>query len=46
MQPLEKQSLSKFQELFHIRYILIDEMRFIGLEMLTQIDARLRQAFP
>ena len=47
MQPLEGQSLSKFQEeLFHIRYILIDEMRFIALKMLTQIDARLRQAFP
>ena len=47
MHPLEGQFISKFQEeLFHIHYILIDEMRFIGLEMLTQIDARLRQAFP
>ena len=47
MQPLEGQSLSKLQEeLRHIRYILIDEMRFIGPKMLTQIDARLCQAFP
>ena len=47
MHPLEGQSLSKLQEeLCHIHYILIDEMRFIGPKMLTQIDARLRQAFP
>ena len=47
MQPLEGQSLSKLQEeLHHILYILIDEMSFIGPKMLTQIDARLRQAFP
>ena len=43
MQPLEGQSISKFQEEIHyIRYILIDEMRFIGLKMLTQIDAQFR----
>ena len=47
MHPLEGQSLSKLQEeLRHIRYILIDEMSFIGPKMLNQIDARLRQAFP
>ena len=47
MCPLEGQPLSKLQEeLHHIRYILIDEMNFIGPKMLTQIDARLRQAFP
>ena len=47
MHPLEGQSLSKIQEeLFHICYVLIDEMSFIGPKMLTQIDARLRQDFP
>ena len=47
MKPLEGQPLSKLQEeLHHILYILIDEMRFIGPKMLTQIDARLREAFP
>ena len=45
MNPLEGQSLSKLQ-VRHIRYILIDEMSFIGPKMLTQIDACLRQAFP
>ena len=45
--PLEGQSLSKLQEeLRHIRYILIDEMSFIGPKMLTQIDACLHQALP
>ena len=40
MKPLEGQSLSKLQEeLWHIRYILIYEMSFIGPKMLTQIDA-------
>ena len=43
MHPLEGQSLSNLQEELHrIRYILIDEMSFIGPKMLTQIDARLR----
>ena len=47
MPPLEVQSLSKLQEeLWHIRYILIDEMSFISPKMLTQIDARLCQDFP
>ena len=47
MHPLEGQSLSKLQEEFcHIRYILIDEMSFIGPKMLTQIDARLHRDFP
>ena len=47
MQPLEGQSLSKLQEEpWHIRYILIDEMSFIGPKMLNQIDAQLRWDFP
>ena len=47
MHPLKGQSLSKFQEeLRHICYILIDEMRFIGPKRLTQIDAHLHQYFP
>jgi hypothetical protein len=29
----------------HIRYILIDEMRFIGSRLFIQIDSRLREAF-
>ena len=45
MHRLECQSLFQ-QELLHIHYILIDEMSFIGPKMLTQIDARLCQAFP
>ena len=32
------------QEMRHIRYILIDEMSFIGRKLLTHIDVRLRQA--
>ena len=47
MHPVEGQPLSKLQEeLCHIRYILIDEMSFIGPKILTQIDARLHQDFP
>jgi hypothetical protein len=30
----------------HVKYILIDEMSFIGRNLLTKIDSRLRQAFP
>ena len=30
----------------HVKYILIDEMSFIGRNLLTHIDSRLRQAFP
>ena len=30
----------------HIKYILIDEMSFIGEKLLENIDSRLRQAFP
>ena len=29
----------------HIKYILIDELSFIGRKLLTYIDVRLRQAF-
>ena len=46
MQPLQGQALTTFQEdLKTIRYILIDEMSFIGLKLLLKIDSRLRQAF-
>ena len=39
--------LTSFQEeIAHIRYILIDEMSFIGQDMLENIDSCLRQAFP
>ena len=30
----------------HVKYVLIDEMSFIGRNLLTSIDSRLRQAFP
>jgi ATP-dependent DNA helicase PIF1 len=30
----------------HIRYILIDEMSFLGPRLFIQIDSRLREAFP
>jgi len=33
-------------EMKHVKYILIDEMSFIGRNMLMHIDSRLRQAFP
>jgi len=47
MNPLEGQSLLQLQEqLRHVEYILIDEMSFTGPTMLSQIDARLQQAFP
>lgn len=29
----------------HIRYILIDEMSFLGLRLFIQIDSRLREEF-
>lgn len=47
MKPLEGQSLLNLQEkLRHVKYILIDEMSFIGPKMLAQIDERLLEAFP
>lgn len=47
MVPLQGQALTTFQEkLYFIWYIIIDEMSFIGQNILQQIDARLRQAFP
>ena len=46
MKPLQGQSLALFQEqMRHIRYILIDEMSFLGSRLFMQIDARLREAF-
>ncbi|XP_059063033.1 uncharacterized protein LOC131855999 [Cryptomeria japonica] len=45
--PLEGTRLTSFQEeMIHIKYILIDEMSFIGQNMLENIDSWLRQAFP
>ena len=47
MLPLEGQALANLQEwLLHIRYVLIDEMSFIGPKLLSNIDSRLREAFP
>ena len=47
MQPLKGLSLSLFQEeMRHIRYVLIDEMSFIGPSLFIQIDSRLHEAFP
>lgn len=47
MYPLQGKSLAIFQEeMQHVRYILIDEMRFLGSRLFMQIDARLREAFP
>jgi DNA replication protein DnaC len=44
---LEGARLTSFQEeMSHVKYILIDEMSFIGQNMLENIDSRLRQAFP
>jgi ATP-dependent DNA helicase PIF1 len=44
---LEGNSLSILQEdLKHIRYILIDEMSFIGPTLFSHIDKCLREAFP
>lgn len=47
MAPLQGQTLATFQEsMYFIRYILIDEMSFIGPKLLQQIDNRLHEAFP
>ena len=46
IKPLCGQALVVFQEeMRHIRYILIDDMRFIGPRLFIQIDSRLREAF-
>lgn len=42
MNPLKGQLLTIFQEDFkHIKYILIDEMSFLGPMLLLKIDSRL-----
>ncbi|XP_057854335.2 ATP-dependent DNA helicase pfh1-like [Cryptomeria japonica] len=47
MHPLIGQPLMTLQEqLKHIKYILIDEMSFLGPKLLLKIDSCLRQAFP
>ncbi|XP_057838840.2 uncharacterized protein LOC131048788 [Cryptomeria japonica] len=44
---LEGTRLTTFQEeLSHVKYILIDEMSFIGENLLENIDSCLHQAFP
>ncbi|XP_057844214.2 ATP-dependent DNA helicase PIF1-like [Cryptomeria japonica] len=46
MHPLTGQALFTFQEHFrHVKYILIDEMSFLGPKLQLKIDSRLRQAF-
>ncbi|XP_059064840.1 uncharacterized protein LOC131856900 [Cryptomeria japonica] len=45
--PLQGQTLASFQEsMYFIRYIIIDEMSFIGPRLIQRIDIRLREAFP
>ena len=45
--PLRGPSLINLQEEYkNVKYILIDEMNFIGKNLLTRIDSRLHQAFP
>lgn len=47
MHLLQEQPLLHFQkQLHHVEYILIDEISFIGLKMLSRIDDRLREALP
>lgn len=47
MDPLQGQALASFQEkMYYIRYILIDEMSFIGRKLLERIGMRLHEAFP
>ncbi|XP_057839897.2 uncharacterized protein LOC131049831 [Cryptomeria japonica] len=47
MHPLIGQVLFTFQERFrHVKYLLIDEMSFLGPKLLLKIDSHLRQAFP
>ncbi|XP_059074789.1 uncharacterized protein LOC131874875 [Cryptomeria japonica] len=46
MHPLQGQTLASFQEsMYFIRYIIIDEMSFIGPKLIQHIDIRLREAF-
>lgn len=45
--PLHGQCLKVFQEDFkHLKYILIDEMSFLGPKLLLKIDTHPRDAFP
>lgn len=47
MKPLCGKALVMFQEeMRHVRYISIDEMKFIGPRLFIQIDSHLREAFP
>ncbi|XP_059064701.1 uncharacterized protein LOC131856793 [Cryptomeria japonica] len=47
MHPLIGKALFTFQECFrHVKYLLIDEMSFLGPKLLLKIDSCLRQAFP
>jgi len=45
--PIEGKSLLHIKEkIRHVKYILIDEMSFIGPKLLSHIDDRLRDVFP
>ena len=47
MHPLNGKALTTFQEdMKYTKYILIDEMSFIGPKLLLKIDIRLCEAFP
>ena len=47
MKQLQGQTLTTYQEkMKNIKYILIDEMGFIGPKLLLKIDTRLREAIP
>ena len=47
VRPLQGSNLVVFQEeMQHIRYILIDEMSFIGPRLFLHMDSRLQEAFP
>ena len=45
--PLEGNALANIQEeLIYIRYVLIDEMSFLGPSLFNCIDEHLRESFP
>lgn len=47
MHPLEGEPLLHLQEkLYHVKYILIDEINFIGPKLISRIDDHLREVFP
>ena len=47
MYPLHGKLLLVFQEeMRHVKYLFIDEFRFVGPKILLKIDSRLCEAFP